>query len=60
VDDKVSQEDGMAVGSSLSPILSNIYMEHSENLALDSAQHKLSLWLCLWSGLMAQSSYRIS
>jgi hypothetical protein len=38
------QKDGMAMGSSLSPIVSNI-MEHFEKLALDSAQHKPSLWL---------------
>jgi hypothetical protein len=31
--------------SSLSPIVNNIYMEHSEKLALDSAQYKLLLWL---------------
>jgi hypothetical protein len=34
------------MGSSLSPIVSNIYMEHFENLALDSALLKPSLWLC--------------
>jgi hypothetical protein len=33
------------MGSSLSPILSNIFLVHSEKLALDSAQHKPSLWL---------------
>jgi hypothetical protein len=40
------QRDGMTMGSSLSPIISNIYMEHFEKLALDSAQHKplLRLW----------------
>jgi hypothetical protein len=31
---------GMAMGSSLSPIVSNIFMEHFEKLALGSA-----LWL---------------
>jgi hypothetical protein len=35
----------MAVGSSSSAILSNTYMEHSENLALDSTQHQPLLWL---------------
>jgi hypothetical protein len=35
----------MAMGSSLSPVVSNIFMEHFEELALDSAQHKPSLWL---------------
>jgi hypothetical protein len=39
------QKDGMAVGSSLSPIVNNIFMKHFERLALDSAQHKPSLWL---------------
>jgi hypothetical protein len=47
VDNKFFQEkDGMAIGSSLSPIISNISMEHFEKLGLDSAQHKPSLWLC--------------
>jgi hypothetical protein len=39
------QEDGMTMGSSLSPIVSNMYMEHFERLALYSAQHKPSLCL---------------
>jgi hypothetical protein len=39
------QTDGMAMGSSLSPIVSNICMELFEELALDSAQYKPSLWL---------------
>ncbi|PNF14821.1 hypothetical protein B7P43_G06341, partial [Cryptotermes secundus] len=39
------QKDGMAMGSSLSPVVSNIYMEHFEQLAIDSAQDKPSLWL---------------
>jgi hypothetical protein len=46
VDDKFYQEkDGMAVGGSLSLIVSNIYMGHFEQLSLDSTQHKPSLWL---------------
>jgi hypothetical protein len=46
VEDKLfQQKDGMAMESSLSPIVSNIYMEHFEKLALDSAQHKPLLWL---------------
>jgi hypothetical protein len=46
VDDKFFQrKDGMAMGSSLSPIVSIIFMEHFEKLALDSAQRKPSLWL---------------
>jgi hypothetical protein len=39
VDDKFFQQ------SSLSPIVSNIFMEHLEKLALDLAQHKPSVWL---------------
>jgi hypothetical protein len=38
------QKDGMAVGSSLSLIVSNIYTEHFEKLALGSVQHKPALW----------------
>jgi hypothetical protein len=46
VDDKFyKQKDDMAMGSSLSPIVSNIFMDHLGKLALDSAQHKSSLWL---------------
>jgi hypothetical protein len=41
VDDNFfQQQDGMAMGSSVLPIFSNIFMEHFEKLALDSAQHK--------------------
>jgi hypothetical protein len=44
VDDNFfQQKDGMAMGSSLSPFVSNICMEHFEKLALDWAQHKSSL-----------------
>ncbi|XP_023718596.1 uncharacterized protein LOC111870496 [Cryptotermes secundus] len=46
VDDKFfQQKDGMAMGNSLSPIVSNIFMEHFEKLALDSAPYKPSVWL---------------
>jgi hypothetical protein len=46
VDDRFFQQnDGVALGSSPSPIVSNLYLEHFENLALDSALHKPSLWL---------------
>jgi hypothetical protein len=45
VDKFFQQEAGMAMGSSLSPIVSNIFMEHFEKLALDSGQHKPSVWL---------------
>jgi hypothetical protein len=39
------QKDDMAMGNSVSPIVSNIFMENSEKLALDSAQYKPSLCL---------------
>jgi hypothetical protein len=39
------QKEGLAMASSLSPVVSNIYMEHFEQLALYSAQDKPSLWL---------------
>jgi hypothetical protein len=39
------QKDGMAMRNSLSPIVSNTFVEHFEKLALDSAQHKPSVWL---------------
>jgi hypothetical protein len=46
VDDKFfQQKDGMAMGSSLSLIVSNIFMQHFEKLALDLAQQKTSLRL---------------
>jgi hypothetical protein len=46
LEDKFFQhKDDMAMGSSLSPIVSSIFMEHFQKLALDSAQHKPSLWL---------------
>jgi hypothetical protein len=35
----------MTMGSSLSPIISNIFVEHFEKLALDLVQYKPSLWL---------------
>jgi hypothetical protein len=35
----------MAMGSSLSPIISNIYVGNFEKLALDLGQHIPSLWL---------------
>jgi hypothetical protein len=46
VDDKFfQQQDGMAKESSLSPIVSTIFMEHSETPGLGSALNKSSLWL---------------
>jgi hypothetical protein len=44
VDEKFFQtKDSMAMGSSLSPIVSNIYMDHFEKLAFDSARHIIPL-----------------
>jgi hypothetical protein len=34
------QKEGMAMGNSLSLVVSNIFMEHSEETALDIADHK--------------------
>jgi hypothetical protein len=34
------QKEGMEVGNSLSPVVSNIFMEHFEEIALDTAHHK--------------------
>jgi hypothetical protein len=46
VDDKFfQQKGGMAMGSALSPVVSNIFMEHSEELVLGTANHRPSLWL---------------
>jgi hypothetical protein len=46
VDDKFfQQKDGMAMGSTLSPVVSNIFMEHFEELALRTVIHRPSLWL---------------
>jgi hypothetical protein len=44
VDDKFfQQKDGMAMGNDLSPVVSNIYMEHFEEMALRTATHRQSL-----------------
>jgi hypothetical protein len=39
------QKEGMAMGSSLSPVVSNIYMEFFETLSLHGWDMKPSLWL---------------
>jgi hypothetical protein len=39
------QKDGMAMGSSLSPVVSNIFMEHFEKLAIDTTDLKPAIWL---------------
>ena len=38
------QVEGAAMGSPLSPIMANIYMEHFETKALETAPHPPSLW----------------
>jgi hypothetical protein len=44
VDDKFFQQKaGMAMGSSVSPIISSFYIEHFEKLALDSAQETVTV-----------------
>jgi hypothetical protein len=50
VDDKFFQhKDGMFMGNALSPVVSNNYMEHFEELALKKADHRPSLWLRYFS-----------
>ena len=39
------QEEGLAMGSPLSPLLANIYMEYFEEMALVSTSLKPSIWL---------------
>ena len=39
------QKEGMAMGSPLSPVIANIYMEFIEDLALRTAQQTPTLWL---------------
>jgi hypothetical protein len=45
VEDKFFQQKvGMMMGSSLSPVVSNIYMEHLAQLTLDTAEYKPTTW----------------
>jgi hypothetical protein len=66
VDDNFfQQKDGMAIGSPVSLIVSNIYVEHFKTLLLTWYSRNCrcgstTLMIHLWSGLMAQSSYSIS
>jgi hypothetical protein len=60
------QKNGMDMGSSLLPVVKNIFTEYFEKLAVVLAQHKPPMWLryvddtfVVWP-LMAQSGYRIS
>lgn len=40
-EDKLYQQNrGMAMGNSLPPVVSTIFMEHFEKMALDTADHK--------------------
>jgi hypothetical protein len=39
------QKSSMAMGSSLCPVISNMFMEHFEQLALDPVSHKPAMWL---------------
>jgi hypothetical protein len=36
----------MAVGSSLSPVVSNVFMEYFKDMVLDMVKYKPLLWLC--------------
>jgi hypothetical protein len=45
-EDKFHQEkEGMAMGNSLSPVVSNIFMEHFEEIILDTTDHKPTKYL---------------
>ena len=39
------QDEGLAMGSPLSPVLTNIYIEYFEEMALGSTSLKQSMWL---------------
>jgi hypothetical protein len=41
------QKEGLTIGNSLSPVVSNIrvFMEHFEEIALDTTNHKPAKWL---------------
>ena len=39
------QKEGAATGNPLTPVVANIYMEHFETLALESAEFKPATWL---------------
>ena len=46
----------MAMGSPVSPIVANLYMEHSEGKALRSASHPLGFGIGLWMTLGSSSN----
>jgi hypothetical protein len=43
--------EGMAMGNSLSLVVSNIFMEHFEEIALDTGDHKPTKWLRYINGI---------
>ena len=45
VSDIYRQEEGLAMGSPLSPVLANIYMEYFKEMALGSTSLRPSMWL---------------
>ncbi|KAM3823585.1 uncharacterized protein M6D78_018813 [Vipera latastei] len=42
---RYKQMEGAPMGSPLSPVIANLYMEHFETLALEKSNHKPKLWL---------------
>jgi hypothetical protein len=45
-EDKFYQKnEGKAMGKSLFPVVSNIFMEHFEEITLDNRDHKAAKWL---------------
>ncbi|XP_077778802.1 uncharacterized protein LOC144326219 [Podarcis muralis] len=42
---RYKQIEGAPMGSPLSPVIANLYMEHFETNALDKSEHKPKLWL---------------
>ena len=45
-DNFYEQTEGAAMGSPLSPIVANLYMEYFEEQAIQTAELKPTLWLC--------------
>ena len=43
--DFYEQTEGAAMGSPLSPVLANLYMDFFEEMAIDTATHKPTLWI---------------
>jgi hypothetical protein len=57
VDKLFQQKDVMAIGSSLSPIVSNTYMDHFEKLSLDSTQQTIAVAPVCWWGNCGLASW---